>query len=194
MLKPKHLVVTLCLATSVAIMAMMPERSSSGAPASHTGAPGEPSCSTAGCHDDNSVNAGTASLTIDAGTMTKYAPGQTYPIKVRITDPSVTRFGFQILALANSNNSNIGTFQITDSQRTQMVQNESKLLDRRYVTYTFNGTDAVSDGTGEWTVNWKAPSSNVGPITFYASGVSANDNETDKGDHVYTTNVVIQAQ
>lgn len=192
MIKPKHFVVTLCIATSVLIMAMMPEKSSSGGPPSHTGAPGEASCATGGCHDDNSVNAGSAVLNIDIGTITNYTPGQTYPIKVRITESSVTRFGFQILALANSNNSNIGTFQVTDSVRTQLTKNQYKLFDREYVTYSYNGTDPVSPGTGEWTMNWKAPSTDVGPVTFYASGVSANDDETDKGDHVYTTHKVIQ--
>ena len=192
MIKPKHLVVSLCIAVSIAITAMMPEKSSSGAPASHTGAPGEETCATSGCHDDNSVNSGDAKLTIEAGTATNYEPGHTYPITVRITEPSVERFGFQILALKNSDNSNIGTFQLTDIKRTQFIKNQYSLLSREYVTYTFYGTDAISSGVGEWTVNWKAPSTNVGPITFYASGVSANDNETDKGDHVYTKSAVIQ--
>ncbi len=186
MLKSKKAIIVISIATSVALMAMVPEKSSSGAPASHTGAPGEQSCATVGCHDDNSINSGTASLTIDMGAVTKYTANQTYPVKIRITDPGVTRFGFQIVALANSDSTNIGAFQITDPLRTQMAQNQLQLLGRRYVTYTFNGTDAISTGTGEWTVNWTAPSANAGPVTFYAAAVSANDDMTDKGDHVYT--------
>ena len=192
MIKPKHIVVSLSIAMSIAIMAMIPEKSSSGAPASHTGAPGEATCATTGCHDDNSVNSGKAQLTIDMGTAMNYEPGHTYPITIRITEPSVERFGFQILALKNDDNSIIGTFQLTDAKRTQFIKNQYDLQSREYVTYTFNGTDAVSTGVGEWTVNWKAPSSNVGPITFYASGVSANDDETDRGDYVHTKNIVIQ--
>lgn len=194
MLKPKHLVMGLFAATFVAITAMTPEASSSGAPASHTGAPGEASCATGGCHDDNSINSGNAILNIDMGGITKYTPGQTYPVKVHISESAINRFGFQLLALKNSDTSNVGTFQLTDGLRTQLTKNQYKLFSREYVTYTFDGTDPVSSGVGEWTVNWKAPSSNVGPITFYAGGVSADDDATDKGDHVYTTNTVIQPQ
>lgn len=178
----------------ISITAMTPEKSSSGAPASHTGAPGEATCAISGCHDDNSINAGTATLTIDMGGITKYIPNQTYTVKVKISDPSKIRFGFQLLALANSDSSNIGTFTITDSYRTQLTQNQYALFGRRYVTYTYDGTDAVSAGLGEWTVNWTAPSANAGPITFYASAVSANDDSHDKGDYVYTTSTTITGQ
>jgi len=191
-MKSKHIVVSLSIALSVAIMAMMPEKSSSGAPASHTGAPGETTCATIGCHDDNSLNSGNAKLTIDLGKAVDYEPGRTYPVTVRITEPSVERFGFQIVALKNGDNSNVGTFELTDIKRTQSIKNQYDLFTREYITYTFYGTDAVSSGVGEWTINWKAPSTNVGPITFYASGVSANDDETDKGDHVFTQSMVLK--
>lgn len=191
MLKSKVFVITLSIVTIISLMAMVPERSSSGAPASHTGAPGEQTCATVGCHDDNSVNAGSAVLTIDLDTLTGYVPNQTYPVRIRITDPSVTRFGFQLLALTNSDSTSIGTFKISDPQRTQITQNQYSLFERRYVTYTFEGTDAVSAGVGEWIVNWTAPSANAGPVVFYAAGVSANDDGMDKGDHVYTTSKII---
>ena len=64
--------------------------------------------------------------------------------------------------------------------------NRYKLKDRRYVTYTFNGTDAIEKGMGEWKVKWKAPEKIENKITFYLSGVSANDDMSDKGDLVYT--------
>ncbi len=193
MLKTK-IVALILIATAVTITAMVPERSSSGAPASHTGAPGEQTCATTGCHDDNSVNSGSAKLNIDMGTTIAYVPNQTYTIKVKITDNSIERFGFQLVALVNTDTANSGTFQITDSYRTQMTHNKYQFNDRQYVTYTFDGTDAVSTGIGEWEVNWVAPSSNVGPITFYAAAVSANDDGMDKGDYVYTVAKTINAK
>ncbi|HSH65327.1 MAG TPA: choice-of-anchor V domain-containing protein, partial [Bacteroidia bacterium] len=108
------------------------------------------------------------------------------PIKIRISEPNVERFGFQIVALADQTKENAGIFKITDPERTQFMKNEFELMDRKYVTYTFSGTDAVSNGVGEWTINWTAPSNTAGDITFYASAVSANDDGTDKGDVVYT--------
>lgn len=174
------------------IMAKLPEKSSSGAPAGHTGAPGEGTCATIGCHDDNSVNSGKAQLSIDLGAITHYVPGQTYPINVKITEASIERFGFQIVALINSDTSNAGTFQITDALRTQSTKSTYQFQSREYVTYTYDGTDAVSTGLGEWTVNWKAPLTNKGTVTFYASAVAANDDENDQGDHVYTKSTSIQ--
>lgn len=188
----KNVIILLALTLPLFIMSTMPERSSSGAPASHTGAPGEVTCTTSGCHDDNQLNKGTATLTIKVGDgITNYVPGQTYKIKVKIADPSVNRFGFQLVALANQTNLMAGSFEILDAGKTQLLTNDKVLTDRSYVTYTFNGTDATSSGTAVWYVNWTAPSTNVGPVTFYAGGVSANDDMTDKGDYVYTTSVSI---
>ncbi len=164
-------------------------KSSSGAPASHTGAPGEETCATSGCHDDTTPNIGSARISLELGNKeTVYIPGHTYPIKVKISDPKVTRFGFQILALEAKTFKDIGSFQISDSARTQIVENAYKLKDRKYVTYTFDGTDAVSDGNGEWIVNWTAPTDTKKPITFYLAAVSGNDDMSDKGDKVYTAN------
>ena len=84
---------------------------------------------------------------------------------------------------------NLGIFIITDTKRTQTVKNAYTLKEREYVTYTFNGTDAVSNGVGEWIVNWVAPKNSSEPVTFYVGAVSANDDMTDKGDKVYTTSL-----
>jgi hypothetical protein len=163
-------------------------RSSSGAPASHTGAPGEETCGKSGCHDDQVTNSGTAQLSLELGNSeTTFVPGHTYPIKVKISDPKVTRFGFQVLALESRTLRDMGNFQITDSARTQFVGNQYKLKDRKYVTYTFDGTDAVNEGYGEWIINWTAPEDAKKAITFYLAAVSGNDDMSDKGDKVYTS-------
>lgn len=165
-----------------------PGRSSSGAPPSHSGAPDEKTCATGGCHDDNALNHGTAELTATIKkSIAHYEAGKAYPIHIQIKDKKKTRFGFQITALGAQSHSTLGTFQIIDSVRTKIVTNAYELKDRSYVTYTFNGTDAVKKGLGEWVVNWVAPSSLSEDVVFYVSGVSANDDMSDKGDHVYTT-------
>jgi hypothetical protein len=163
-------------------------KSSSGAPPSHTGAPGEKTCATAGCHDDNRINSGTAQLSLELGEGEKtFIPGHTYPVKVKITDPKVNRFGFQIVALETKSLRDMGSFLISDSTRTKVVTNQYDLKDRNYITYTFNGTDAVKEGLGEWTINWTAPTDAKKAITFYLAAVSGNDDMTDKGDKVYTS-------
>jgi hypothetical protein len=189
---------TFILSACVAIIFMIaatPGKSSSGAPPSHSGAPDEKTCATSGCHDDNTANTGTAELSINIGkSLTKYEAGKTYPIKIQIKDKKKMRFGFQITALSANSNSSIGEFKIVDAVRTQLVNNAYELKERNYVTYTFNGTDAVSKGKGEWIVNWTAPTNTNDEVVFYVAGVSANDDMSDKGDHVYTTSLKLNKQ
>lgn len=174
------------------IMATMPKELSFGAPVSSSGAPDEVTCATSGCHDDASINKGKALLQAEIdGNITKYVPGKTYPITVRISEPGVNRFGFQIVALKNSDHANAGGMSITDALRTQVISNDIALQDRKYVTYTYQGTEPVAPGVGEWTMNWTAPDKNVGPITLYIASVSANNDNTDKGDQVYTTTLTL---
>jgi hypothetical protein len=183
--------VGLLITASIIISATI-RRSSSGAPASHTGAPNEETCATSGCHDDNTLNSGTAFIDVSLGdNVHKLVAGKTYPLKIKITDENVSRFGFQVVALEEGSKNNIGSFVIIDSLRTQFAKNLYKLTDRNYVTYTFSGTDAVSVGIGEWIVNWTAPADLKKPITFYVAGVSANDDMSDKGDKVYTKSLTI---
>jgi hypothetical protein len=191
----KSIITATCLIiTSLLVISATISKSSSGAPPSHTGAPNEKTCAAAGCHDDNNINSGTASVQVSLGNdLTDYVPGQTYPVKVRIMDANVTRFGFQIVALDESL-ADQGTFTIVDSVRTQIVRNMYELKDRTYVTYRFHGTDAVAKGVGEWIVNWTAPKGPKKPLTFYVGAVSANDDMHDKGDHVYTAQLTINSK
>ena len=191
MMKNK-LVVVAVIFLGMIVIAAAPERSSSGAPGAHTGAPGEQTCATSGCHDDNKLNSGLATLSIEIGNeIVKYIPGKTYQVKVKIAEPNVNRFGFQLLALNSNTLSSVGSFQIADPIRTQLVKNTAAFADREYVTYSFKGTDVTSVGMSEWIVNWTAPSTDVGAVSFYAAGVAANDDMTDKNDKVYTTSKIL---
>lgn len=193
-MKKTTFLLSACVAI-IFIVAATPGKSSSGAPPSHSGAPDEKTCATSGCHDDNTANTGTAELSINIGkSITRYEAGKTYPIKIQIKDKKKMRFGFQITALSASSKSNMGEFKIVDAVRTQLVSNAYELKERNYVTYTFNGTDAVSKGKGEWIVNWTAPTNTNEEVVFYVAGVSANDDMSDKGDHVYTTSLKLNKQ
>ena len=159
---------------------------SEGAPVSATGAPNEITCATSGCHDDNVPNLGSAVISIESNTLeTGYVPGETYPVTVKIEDSDVVRFGYQLVVLDEAGN-NVGDIQIIDPVRTQTMFNHLELTDREYATYTYEGTSAVQTGLGEWTINWVAPESNL-PVTFYVACVSADNDGTDEGDVVYTT-------
>ncbi len=186
------------LMVPIFIMAKLPERLRSGAPlssaapVSSSGAPNEVTCAASGCHDDGKINSGSALLKVKFGDdITSYVPGKVYPITVKIADSGVNRFGFQIVALKNSDNMNAGVMSVMDLDRTQIVSNDIALQDRKYVTYTNQGTEPSAPGEGEWTMNWTAPDKSEGPVTLYIASVSANNDNTDKGDHVYTTKLTL---
>ena len=163
------------------------QKSSSGAPASHTGAPGEKTCAASGCHDDHALNSGTAVLNVTVLNADSAAEhNKLYTIEIGIEDKDVERFGFQVVALTENTLQNAGVFEITDTYRTQLLTNRYELKDRQYVTYTFNGTDAVRKGKGYWQVKWKAPEKIKENIVFYVAAVSGNDDMHDSGDYTYT--------
>ena len=187
---------TLIIVSTFAFVAFnnLPSPMSSGAPAQSTGAPDEKDCTTSGCHSDFKVNTGTAVLSISAENgITQYEPGKTYAITVSISDPGLVRFEFQVLALRNSDHANVGTIKLTDLQRTQIIDGYGALASRKYVTYTYPGTDAVSSGLGRWTFSWTAPETNEGAVTLYAASIAANDDGTDTGDHTYTKQLTLAA-
>ncbi|HRE57115.1 MAG TPA: hypothetical protein PLW09_04780 [Candidatus Kapabacteria bacterium] len=166
---------------------------SAGAPVSSTGAPEETTCATSSCHDTAPLNSGNAVTDFHINGLEQgqyYIPGHTYRMHVIVAEPEVMRFGFQIVAV-NKEGKNVGTFLITDADRTQSMHNEIRLTDRQYLTYTYAGTSAVETGKGEWTFDWKAPET-MEEVTFYLATVSANNDGTDKGDYSYTMNKTIR--
>ncbi|MBL4651706.1 MAG: hypothetical protein JKY53_02420 [Flavobacteriales bacterium] len=160
---------------------------STGAPVSSTGAPNETTCAKSGCHSDGTMNSGSAITTLIIGNdITEYQPGSTYDIVVKITDPNVVRFGYELTAITDVDSTFAGDFTVTDTDRTQIFNGSVDNLDREYLTYTYNGTEPSATGEGEWIAQWTAPLTDVGDVTFYLATVAANNDFTDDGDEVYT--------
>lgn len=144
-----------------------------------TGAPGEDLCTI--CHgggpDDGRVEI--------LGVPATYSLGSTYNLTVQLSDPGQQRWGFEITAV-DEGGDGAGAFSITDGVHTQLSDNSEP--NRDYVKHksagTYNGTP---DGPVTWQFKWDAPNSNVGQITFYASGLAANGNNSTGGDNTYAT-------
>jgi hypothetical protein len=154
---------------------------SSGPPPAVTGAPGESDCQ--GCHFAEPRTGQFAILNAPAN----YTPGQTYTLQVRHTTNDTTRrrWGFQLTALAN--NQAAGTFaNISGNTQTQTANG------RNYIQQTLLGSFQNQANIATWSFNWTAPTSNVGPITFYAAGNQANNNGNENGDQIYTTSATSQ--
>ena len=152
--------------------------------ARHSGAPGEVSCT--GCHSGSAnTGSGTTNYQIGNGT-TSYFPNEFYKIVFSIREENVNQFGFQTVALKESNNSNAGTFTLTDSENTRLIEDDHNGSDRIYVGHTVCGADAEPPGFRQWSFNWQAPAEDVGDINFYLSALTANHNHSASGDQTYT--------
>ncbi|GAC1446434.1 MAG: hypothetical protein NVSMB56_05080 [Pyrinomonadaceae bacterium] len=163
----------------------------SGPPAGYTNALGERNCTE--CHRGGNLLSGGTRFTIEAPTT--YQPGGTYQITVRhtTTDTSRKRWGFELTTL-DVNNARAGSLMKL-STTTQILDNAGPFGNRQYIEHTTeNGVDGTfrgQTGGASWTFNWTAPTTNVGPITFYACGNQANNDGGDTGDQIYTTRATV---
>ncbi|MFN0108264.1 MAG: choice-of-anchor V domain-containing protein [Blastocatellia bacterium] len=158
---------------------------SSGPDPARTGAPGELTCATAECHGTaRAIDPQRFSITAPA----TYEPGRTYKIKVRHVSGDATRrrWGFQITALAAAG-VRAGIWQNFNND-TQIV--EDNFLNREYAQHSLAGSFAGQSGGASWTINWTAPTTNVGRVTFYAAGNQADDNNNSSGDQILTAQAV----
>ena len=154
-------------------------------PAGRTGSPASGGADCAVCHDGP---AGVGFVHI-GGAPSIYRPSEVYDLTVRVEDAAQVGAGFQISA-ETSAGVHSGTFVITDSLNTQSNGN--------YVNHTGAGvddsfTDWVTLGNAaEYQVQWQAPATNVGAITFWACGNAVNGNSAPDEDTVYLTNTTAQ--
>ena len=165
-----------------------------GAPPSSTGAPGESTCAQSGCHDDSQIgDQSKADLLFNNSSISSYSPDEIYPLSLHVQDPSINRFGFQLVAL-DDNGDQCGSFIISDSEHTQILFNELEIKDREYVTYKHAGTYPKIPGSHSWNMKWKAPSKGKGKVHFYFATVSANNDNSDKGDKVFLHSMSLKEQ
>ena len=121
------------------------------------------------CHS-GTANSGGGNFTI-IGLPSFYTPNRTYELNLLLGE-NATKYGFQ--AIAKSGNVNAGSLTALSSGMT---------VDGGYAEHN------APSSTGQWTFKWTAPASDVGMVTFYASGLVANSNGNTLGDSVYTLTV-----
>jgi len=158
---------------------------STGPPAGYTGAPGEFTC--AECHVPPDAGTGRISISAPAS----YVPGQTYPVSVTHLNSDLTRrrWGFQLTALDPSDEK-AGNLQSSDVF-TQVLDNQGPGGARQYIEHTSAGTFGGQSGGASWQINWTAPQTDVGPVTFYVAGNQANNDGNSSGDYIYFTFVAV---
>lgn len=155
-----------------------------GAPAMHTAGPASLGAGCTACH---SLNLGNGAVEL-IGVPRRYRAGQIYNIGVRISDLDQEGAGFEISAEKPGNHA--GELLISDSLRTQYTDDGSG-ANSDFVTHTHYGVDDSVDnwdagsGAYEYNLQWQAPATDDGSITFFASGNAINDAAGTIGDRYY---------
>ena len=152
------------------------------------------------CHRGAAVNSGQATLRLDlGGADTNYLPAATYTISIELEKLGMEAAGFQIIALENNRpNRSPGTIQLTEPQRTQLVNRNNPhahgctIGDKVWVEHTFNGLLADANGKIRWTYQWTAPDTPVGNISFYLAALEANYDLESTDDYTYIDSIQIR--
>lgn len=111
-----------------------------------------------------------------------WVPGETYTITLNASNEVAKKIGFEITA--EDLDSKTGTFSLTDQSRTKLTNNN------RSVTHTFAG-NATTNGENSWEMDWKAPDTAEGEVTFYAAFNLANGDGTTNGDEIVLSTLVV---
>lgn len=155
---------------------------SSGPPPGNTGAPGNSTCASAGCHNSFGVNSGSGLLSITTDIPeTGFLPGEQYTITVKMKEDARTIFGFQTLPYGESEQNGVGTILLTDTERTRTITASGNT----YAEQTKTGSSAADSAV--WSFDWIAPQGATGDVTLYTAAIAANGNGNRQGDRVYTT-------
>ncbi len=152
-----------------------------GSPGAKTSSPADVNNCTQ-CHS-GTINSGTGTRTITSDIPAGgYVTGETYTIIATITEAGINKFGFEVTAEKNADNSKVGTMVITNSTETKVIGGSA-------VTHKSTGTSGA--GSKSWSFNWIAPAVGTGDVTFYGAFNATNGNGATSSDNVYTATLLV---
>lgn len=151
------------------------------APAGHTGSPGDGKVCTA-CHLGAAAAAKTDIITTNIPVQ-GYVPGNTYTITVTLNNPGTTRFGFQLSPQDLAGNM-LGAWGPSTA--------ETQVINGKYATHKLVGTNGTDSKV--WTLQWTAPASGTGDVTFYGAFNISNADNTTTGDVIWKTSHTVPEQ
>src|SRR5438105_1211407 len=71
----------------------------------YTGAPGDSTCATGGCHTGTALNGGGGNVQLISSAGSSYTPGQQQTLTITITDSKARVYGFEATARPDNNSS-----------------------------------------------------------------------------------------
>ncbi len=156
-----------------------------GPPAGFNGSTASAGSSCQACHG---ITVGGGSVQI-IGAPTTYTPNTVYNISVRVADATKLGAGFQI-SVEDAAGAHRGTLIISDAVNTQ-----KNLGNMNWVNHTGTGVNnAVAGWAGmgnaaTYNLQWQAPATDQGALTFWAAGNAINNDFFSTGDIIYLTSV-----
>jgi len=152
----------------------------SGSPGGKTGSPTDGTSCT-GCHYAGTGTGATITTNIPPN---GYVPNQTYTITANVNQSGINKFGFEITAEeANFLSAKKGTFLVTNSNETKFTNNNTA------ITHKVGGTSGSN--AKSWSMDWEAPNTGTGAVTFYGSFMAANGNGTNSGDTYHSATFTV---
>ena len=151
-----------------------------GSPGGKTGSPNDGGASCTGCHYAGTGTGATITTNIPTN---GYSPNQVYTITANINHSGINKFGFEITSEKNSGNTKTGSFLITNSAEMKFVNNNTA------ITHKSGGTSGSNSRT--WSMDWEAPNTGTGDVTFYGAFIAANANGNNMGDNYHSTNLTV---
>ena len=165
----------------------------------HTGAPGDnaQACATSGCHTGTALNGGGGNVVVNFQNGQTYTPGAQQTLTIVITDSRARVYGFQMTARLESNLSNGQAGDFTAGAQQIVLCDNGSLKGSRgcpsnapveFIEHSSPfRTNTIS-------VQWTAPSTNVGNVHIYVAANAANGDGNSTGDHIYTANYTLTPQ
>jgi hypothetical protein len=154
-----------------------------GAPAGRAGDPagGSQTCRNS-CHSSGPAPIAQTGWITSNIPVSGYTAGSTYTITATITRAGHSKFGFEVSPQSTAGVVK-GTLTVTSSQ-THLTSGNTN-----YITQSSTGTSGT--GSKSWTFNWTAPATGQGPVTFYGAFNATNSNNSDTGDSIFTSTLVV---
>lgn len=162
-----------------------------GPPLAKTGGFGEPSCLQ--CHTDSPLNDSGGSLTLK-GQPGKYAPLTEYRIDVILSRRDLRRGGFELAARFSGGpdaGRQAGLIEAVDDTVEVATEDETEI---QYARQNAMGSFSQSGDSFTWSVLWRSPPTAQGPVVIHVAANASDDDSTELGDWIYTSETNIPNQ
>ena len=178
-MKKSLLIIPITIALVIFFYPTISNSHSTGSVGGKTGSPNDG----ASCTQCHYAGVGTGAIITTNIPPNGYIPNQVYTITANI-DGVNNQYGFEITAEeSNFGYAKKGTFFITNNSETKLTNNN------KAVTHKLGGTQGL--GIKSWSMDWEAPNTGTGSITFYGAFIEGNLNGANTGDTYHSVNITV---